>query len=115
MENTQFVTIFLNHGVLTASFSDEVHHDDKKRVILTLCQHVNMFSPKIVHVTFEHNSLPKTIEWFREFGFVQGYKDKDYYTLKIDPEVLVKKYVGGFLTVSYHDKEPTQVVWKAKL
>lgn len=114
MESFQVMTICVQHNVLVTSFSEEVRDCDKKKVMLKLCQHIFMFNPKIVHVVFEHTPLPETMNWLLEYGFVKGYTDKDYYTLKIDSEVLVKNYVKGFLVNSCLNTD-TSVVWKAKL
>jgi hypothetical protein len=114
MESVHFVTILVKSDVLVASFSDEVRDDDKKKVILKLCQHVIMYNSRIVHVVFEHNTLPLTIQWFRQIGFLDGYQDRDYYSLKIGAEVLVKKYIKGILMSGYQDDEMPGV-WRARL
>jgi len=114
MESFQVMTILVQQNVLVASFSEEVRDDDKRKVILKLCQHVIMFNPKTVHVVFEHNPLPETLSWLLEYGFSKGYTDKDYHTIKIDPDFLVKSYTKGFLTNKcLNFDSPT--IWKAKL
>lgn len=112
MESVHFVTIFVKHDVMVASFSDEIRDDDKKNVILKLCQFVFMYNPKMVHVVFEHNSFPETVQWLQQFGFVRGYSDKDSHTLVIHPDLLVKKFVRGFLITRYTDEEKPGI-WRA--
>lgn len=114
METFQVMTILVQHDVLIVSFSDEVRDDDKKKVMLKLCQHIFMFNPKSVHVIFEHTSLTETMNWFLGYGFVKDYTDKDCCTVKINPDVLVNNYVKGFIVNPYIDNE-SQVIWRAKL
>lgn len=114
MDSFQVMTILVKHNVIVASFSEEVRDIDKRKVILKLCQHVLMFNPKTVHVVFEHIPLPKTVNWLFEFGFIKGYTDKEYYTLKINPEVLIKNYVKTFI-VNYHSDDVLSNITHAKL